>query len=80
MLRREQPRSDDAADAGARITATAHDHLDLSGPAVGVEAVDASCRTEAQYCSRAGKIECRLTLRPVIERMVSEAIDAPTER
>jgi hypothetical protein len=79
MLWWERPRLDDAADAGARISATSHDHLDLSGPAVGVEAVEASGGTEAQHCSRSGEIECCLALRPVIERMVSEAIDTPAE-
>ena len=80
MLRREQPRLDDAAGTGSRIPATANDHLDLSRRAVGVEAMEASRGTEAEHGARAGEIECRLAPWPVVERMVSEAIDAPAER
>ena len=41
--------------------------------------MQASSGTEAQHGSRAGEIECRLALRPVIERMISEAIYASAE-
>jgi hypothetical protein len=79
VFRRERPRLHDAADADARISPTPHDHLGLSRSAVGVEAMEASGGTEAQHRCWAGEIECRPALRPVIERVVSEAIDAPAE-
>jgi hypothetical protein len=71
MVWREHAGLDDAADPAACIAAVPHDHLDLVRSPVGVEAMKASSRSQAQDGARAGQIQCRLTLRPVVERMVS---------
>ena len=62
------------------IVVARSEHLEVVGAAIGVAAVQPRRSPQAEHGPATGEVEQRLALRPVVEGVVPQAIDAPPDR